>query len=517
MVSVSRLRRLVSVILIIAILTTCCIAGTISASASSTGTGLADWAVNAYYSNWSYVYGGTSPGTVDCSGLIYTYNGVGGNRVDMLGSSSYSGSVGGGIPNIHGLGLWQPGHVGVYVGGGMAVDARNEYYGVCYESASSSSWQMWFKVAGVSYPSTGWESFNGSYYYYENGEYITNTSRTIDGTTYSFGSSGASDRTPDSMSSVAESSGSGSSSGSSSDSGSSSSSPQSSGANTSSTIKNGDSGSKVSELQERLKELGFYTGEITGYFGNVTESAYRAFQTAAGVTVDGIAGQSDLDILYSSSAPYAETEEETTEGKTTEEKTTEEDTKTVSFSNGDSHDDIFEIQEYLISLRYFNDDATGYFGDLTEAAIIAFQKANGLEPTGIADAETLEVLFNGTAVENPYSDEMETDDVTPETTAATASETETDATSATYAAAGRLSNNIIDKTNKIASDAVSNLTSDENFNNTVKTSDKTSTNFILWLVVVVAIMAIVVFVVYKNEQNKRARRARARARMNRYW
>ena len=66
----------------------------------------------------------------------------------------------------------------------MEVDARGDEYGVCYEAIGGyNNWTYWFKLAAVSYVTNGWESFNGNYYYYENGEYIVNTSRTIDGTT----------------------------------------------------------------------------------------------------------------------------------------------------------------------------------------------------------------------------------------------------------------------------------------------------------------------------------------------
>ena len=57
--------------MIVALVASIVAVGTISSSASGTGTGLAEWALNAYYSNWRYVYGGCTPGTVDCSGLIY--------------------------------------------------------------------------------------------------------------------------------------------------------------------------------------------------------------------------------------------------------------------------------------------------------------------------------------------------------------------------------------------------------------------------------------------------------------
>lgn len=167
-------------------------AGGISASAASgaTGVGLAEHAMEAYYEDWSYVYGGSSEGAVDCSGLFVTYYGVGGNRTNLVGSASEVGYVSNGIPRIHGLGLWQPGHVGIYVGGGMAVDARDEASDMVYHNVSSKKWQKWFKVAGVNYPTTGWQTFEGNRYYYENGQYIVNCTRVIDGKTYTFNSSG---------------------------------------------------------------------------------------------------------------------------------------------------------------------------------------------------------------------------------------------------------------------------------------------------------------------------------------
>ncbi|MGN0563218.1 MAG: hypothetical protein ACI4LH_00605, partial [Candidatus Heritagella sp.] len=162
----------------------------VQAVSGATGVGLAEHCMTAYYERWSYVYGGTSYGAVDCSGLIVTYKGVGGCRTDLLGASPESGLVSNGVPRIHGLGLKQPGHVGVYVGNGMFVDARSESQGICYQSMSSKNWVYWFKVAGVSYPTTGWQTFMGNRYYYQNGQYVINCTLNIDGEIYTFGSDG---------------------------------------------------------------------------------------------------------------------------------------------------------------------------------------------------------------------------------------------------------------------------------------------------------------------------------------
>ena len=182
--------------------------GCFSVGASGTGAGLAEYALNAYYEGWSYVWGGTSPGAVDCSGLIWSY--CGGDRMEMLADAQANGRdwgyVSNGIPRVHGLGLSRPNHVGVYIEDGMEVDARGSDYGVCYQMIGENgwnNWNCWFKLTAVTYPDYGWENFNGNYYYYEDGEYIVNTSRTIDGTTYYFDESGRSSETPSDTSSKA--------------------------------------------------------------------------------------------------------------------------------------------------------------------------------------------------------------------------------------------------------------------------------------------------------------------------
>ncbi|MDD4493915.1 MAG: peptidoglycan-binding protein [Eubacteriales bacterium] len=51
---------------------------------------------------------------------------------------------------------------------------------------------------------------------------------------------------------------------------------------------------KVTALQKDLKLIGFFTGEVTGYFGNETENAVLEFQKGNGVKPDGIAGPETL-------------------------------------------------------------------------------------------------------------------------------------------------------------------------------------------------------------------------------
>lgn len=55
-------------------------------------------------------------------------------------------------------------------------------------------------------------------------------------------------------------------------------------------LRQGSRGSSVRDLQKKLKAAGFDPGPIDGIFGPKTQAAVMAFQRAAGISVDGIAG-----------------------------------------------------------------------------------------------------------------------------------------------------------------------------------------------------------------------------------
>ncbi|MBQ3518517.1 MAG: spore cortex-lytic enzyme [Clostridia bacterium] len=64
--------------------------------------------------------------------------------------------------------------------------------------------------------------------------------------------------------------------------------------NTQVLSKYGSRGEEVRKIQNKLKELGYYTGSVDGIFGTKTQSAVKAFQRNCGLTVDGIAGPKTL-------------------------------------------------------------------------------------------------------------------------------------------------------------------------------------------------------------------------------
>ena len=389
---------------------------TVVSAESSTGVGLAAHALRAYREGWSYVWGGTSYGAVDCSGLIWTYNGVGGCRFDMLASSDCYGYVSNGIPNIHGLGLHSPGHVGVYIGSGAAVDARDEWSGVVYHNVYKKSWVEWFKIAGVNYPSNGWVLLDGDSYYYENGEYITNTSRTLDGVTYSFNSAGVSDIAPPSSAYEAT------------DYSSSSApavvqtapdpepepepqpepepepepeqpkaeepkpeekpaEPEKPEEKNEILASYGDEDTetrdRVQRIQKRLYALGYLSDEPTGFYGDDTVEAVVNFQTLNGFEVTGMTDEKTWEFM-----------------KTDEAKSYFPELSVGDFDDG-SKLTITKLQTKLNELKYYYDDITGFYGELTASAVKQFQTDNDLEATGVADEATQKLLLRGEPKANP--------------------------------------------------------------------------------------------------------------------
>jgi peptidoglycan hydrolase-like protein with peptidoglycan-binding domain len=66
-------------------------------------------------------------------------------------------------------------------------------------------------------------------------------------------------------------------------------------------------------LQQGLKDLGYYDGEVDGAYGPQTADAVKAFQTDFGLNVDGVAGPETVNALHGAlEAQAAEASAETT-------------------------------------------------------------------------------------------------------------------------------------------------------------------------------------------------------------
>lgn len=69
------------------------------------------------------------------------------------------------------------------------------------------------------------------------------------------------------------------------------------------SLKRGDKNSRVVDLQKRLKALNYFPGNVTGYYGNITQKAVSLFQTKVGLKSTGVASIKTQELLFANDAP----------------------------------------------------------------------------------------------------------------------------------------------------------------------------------------------------------------------
>ena len=156
------------------------------------------------------------------------------------------------------------------------------------------------------------------------------------------------------------------------------------------SLRMGDSGSAVKDLQTKLKKLGYYDGTVDSTFGSGTYAAVKAFQKKYNLTADGVAGSETLKKLDSA---Y---------------KNADSDKDDDSLRKGATGSAVKDLQTKLKKLGFYNASIDGDYGDTTVAAVKAFQKKYNLTADGVAGSETLKKL--DTAYKNADSNTSTDDD-----------------------------------------------------------------------------------------------------------
>ena len=141
------------------------------------------------------------------------------------------------------------------------------------------------------------------------------------------------------------------------------------------SVSSGMTGDAVTNLQKRLKKLG-YLSNADGTFGDETVQAVKRFQENNGLIDDGYVGPETKAALFSSSA------------------------QANALVIGMSGADVQKVQDQLIKLKYMK-NSTGYYGEDTENAIQRFQKQNGLTVDGKVGSQTMNTLFLSSAKAAP--------------------------------------------------------------------------------------------------------------------
>ena len=132
-------------------------------------------------------------------------------------------------------------------------------------------------------------------------------------------------------------------------------------------LHTGSRGDAVRTLQEKLNSLGYNSGAVDGIFGANTRAAVLAFQRANGLVADGYVGKltwGKLGVTMSSASPVVAN------------------TSMPLICMGSRGDAVRTLQEKLNSLGYNSGAVDGIFGVNTRAAVLSYQKANGLVADG---------------------------------------------------------------------------------------------------------------------------------------
>ncbi len=152
-------------------------------------------------------------------------------------------------------------------------------------------------------------------------------------------------------------------------------------------LKIGAEGKQVRLAQARLKQLGFYRGDVDSKFGYSTYLAVRAFQGMNGLKVDGVIGVVTTSRLFANTVVNSKGVTVTSQ-------------LAIRVAYGDSGPAVKMVQDRLRALRFYSGTADSKFGYATFLAVKEFQKWNRLTVDGIVGPTTWRALFSSSA--SPY-------------------------------------------------------------------------------------------------------------------
>ena len=138
----------------------------------------------------------------------------------------------------------------------------------------------------------------------------------------------------------------------------------------------------VMDVQRRLIELGYLSGEASGQLDKNTEIAVKLFEAACGQLPSGTLNADIQTLLSLETAPTF-------------------DAITASYTNlleGSGGEAVEKLQARLVDLGYAKGTPNGEYGSATSASVKLFQKVNGLEETGVANTYVQAILYSSFAL-----------------------------------------------------------------------------------------------------------------------
>lgn len=153
----------------------------------------------------------------------------------------------------------------------------------------------------------------------------------------------------------------------------------------------GDTGFAVQTLQQRLKDLGYFAGGVSGIFDAETETAVKRFEQTYGLMQTGMATSVFQNELFASDAPVY--------GSEAYEKAVVAQYSTLQ--RGATGSAVYALQMRLKELGYPIDELTGVYDEQTAQAIGLFYVAYGMAPQPVAYIALQRELYSENA--HPYS------------------------------------------------------------------------------------------------------------------
>jgi peptidoglycan hydrolase-like protein with peptidoglycan-binding domain len=152
-------------------------------------------------------------------------------------------------------------------------------------------------------------------------------------------------------------------------------------------LEKGDKGPSVAKLHELLVNAGFKDVDQGSGFKSKTQTAVRAFQTSRKLEIDGVVGLQTWTALLNGLPAVGE--DQPSPFKV--DKVEPPDRPTVK--KGSKGAVVEELQRRLADKGFSPGSVDGVFGKRTTTALIAFQKANGLEADSVCGPKTWRALL----------------------------------------------------------------------------------------------------------------------------
>ena len=164
-------------------------------------------------------------------------------------------------------------------------------------------------------------------------------------------------------------------------------------------MRKGTKSPEVTRLQNRLKELGYYTGVSDGVYSDAVVTAVKDFQKKSGLTQDGVAGLTTQQALYSDFAVSIATPAptETPMPGTPAPIVLSTAPSLQTLKTGSRGDLVKALQTKLKELGYYTGAIDGEYGGSTASAVKEYQRRNGLTADGVAGEKTLQKLYGSTS------------------------------------------------------------------------------------------------------------------------